>query len=112
MKIAKEVNSKTKVFKFVSAQDFFIIIIYLAITAILKTYVNESLIIPYWIFSIVMAIIMTCPSLTNKKRKVWQSIFLLMKKDVYTYKPVLNISKQRGVKAHEKEKGYRKAKDR
>lgn len=94
MKLAKEVNSKTKVFKFVSVTDFFIIITYLAIIAILKGYVSDVLSVPYWIFSVVMAIIMTCPSPTNKKRKIWQSLFLMIKKDVTTFKPVLNISKK------------------
>jgi len=94
MKLAKEINSKTKVFKWLSVEEFFFLLGYAAVTGILSQMVHDSLTIFYWIFSVAMAIVLTIPAVGNKKRRVWQAIIIFLRKDFACYKPIPNISKK------------------
>lgn len=90
--VTQEIKSETKVGKVIYVFDFFFIVIWIMVSYMLAYMVADELHVPFYIFSVIMAIILTMPSFANKKRRNYQSILLLVKKDRSVYKPVLNIS--------------------
>ena len=77
----KEIKSKTKVYKYIYVQDFFFLIIYGAVTMVISSMVYSMLLIPFYIFSAAMAVILILPSYYNPKRKNYTSILLMLHKD-------------------------------
>lgn len=94
-KVTQELRSESKVAYNIYVKDFFFLIIYAGISLILGNAVHESLIVPFYIFSIAIALFLTLPSTFNKKRRNWQSILILLNKDEAIYHPVKNPSKKR-----------------
>ena len=90
--VTQEIKSETKVGKVIYVFDFLFIVVYIMVSYLLSYVVADELHVPFYIFSVIMAIILTMPSFANKKRRNYQSILLLVKKDRTIYKPVLNIS--------------------
>ncbi len=103
-RITKEIKSETKVNRWIYVTDFFFLLGYGVMTMFLSGAVHEKLKVLFCIFSAVMAIFLTIPSLFNRKRRLWQSMLLFLRKDRQVYCPVPNISKsQKGREAlHEK----------
>ena len=58
----------------------------------IRVFVAPRLMLPYGIFVVVTGIFFTLPSSLNKKRKMYESIFLLLKKDRTIYQQSLNVS--------------------
>ena len=89
-KVTKEVKSESKVGLWLYAFDFFFLLIYIAITYMLRNSVHEKLRIFYYFFSLAFAIFFTLPSVFNKKRRNYQTIYFYFekaKKDDKVYKP-------------------------
>lgn len=91
--IAQEIKSESKVGFVFYAFDFFFLIIYAIITYILANIVHEALVIPFWIFSLLMGLFLTMPSNLNRKRRNYQSIIIYLRKCTEVYRPVKNVSK-------------------
>lgn len=90
--ITKEIKSQTKVGAWIYAYDFMFLLIYAIMAYIFRTFVNNSLLIPYAIFSAIMAIMLTAPSPFNKQRRTFQSIFIYLAHDDALYRPVIQCS--------------------
>ena len=91
--ITKEIRSQTKVGARIYAFDFMFLLIYAIICFVFRSLVSETLLVPYAIFSAVMAFTLTSPSPINKQRRVFQSIFIFLAHDYALYRPVKNISR-------------------
>lgn len=83
----ESVESKTKVIFDYDAYDLFFIVIYAAISFGLRSEVHDSLRGAFMIFSIVIAIFLSSKSSLNKKRKNYESLYLLITRDTATYRP-------------------------
>mgnify|MGYP002574264106 CR=1 FL=1 len=92
--VTQEIKSQAKVFKSIYAFDFLFIVIYLMVSYMLSTIVASPLKAPYYIFSICMVVFLTLPSAFNQKRRNYQTIILLLKRETVVYKPVV-IRKER-----------------
>lgn len=85
---AKEIKSQSKISWHIYAFDFFFLLIYGVAAYMMRSRVNSHLTILYGIFSGIVAIGLTLPSPYNHKRRMFQSIFLYLRKDKDTYHPV------------------------
>ena len=92
--VTKEIKSETKVTRAIFLKDFFFLLGYLVTAVILQNLLHNKVIILYWIFNCVMAVILVLPSRMNKKRRVWQAALLLLRKTGSMYYPVINLSKK------------------
>lgn len=90
----QEIKSETKVGKSIYLFDLFFILIYMSVSLILGNFVHEGLRFPFYIFSLVMALILTMKSYTNHKRRNYEAILLYFQKDESVYLPVINLSKK------------------
>ncbi len=86
--VTQEIKSSARVGRSLYVQDFFFLIVYAGLTALLASLVNGRLLIPYWIFSSIMGFSLTAGSWKNKKRRNLQSILLLLRKDRSVYRPI------------------------
>lgn len=102
--VTQEIKSETKVGKVIYVFDFFFLVVWIMVSYMLAYMVADELHVPFYIFSVIMAIILTMPSFSNKKRRNYQSILLLIKKDRAVYKPVMNISMEIMLASCRKEK--------
>ena len=92
--ITKEIRSQTKVGAWIYAFDFMFLVVYAIIAFLFRSFVNDHLLIPYGIFSAVMALFLTSPSPFNKQRRTFQSVFIYLQHDDALYRPVKNISRR------------------
>ncbi len=83
----QEIKSETKVMLWMYALDFFFLIAYMILTSLLANVVHQALQIPFWIFSIIMAVLLTLPSPINKKRRIYQTVIIYLKRDRCVYRP-------------------------
>lgn len=94
--VSKEIKSETRVSKNIYAFDFLFIVMYMLVAFMLSEMVVDQLEIGFYIFSFIMAIFLTMPSAFNKKRRNYQTIILLLKRDTYVYRPIKETKKMRG----------------
>ena len=102
--VAKDIKSETKVSKNIYIYDFFFILIYMSVSLVLANLVHPSLKIVFFIYSLGMAVFLTAKSYYNKKRRNYESIMIMLRRDKESYSPVLNKSRRR--ERIEKEEGY------
>lgn len=102
--VAKDIKSETKVSKNIYIYDFFFILIYMSVSLVLANLVHPSLKIVFFIYSLGMAVFLTAKSYYNKKRRNYESVMIMLRRDKESYSPVLNKSRRR--KRIEKEEGY------
>ena len=88
--IAKEIRSQTKVGAWIYAFDFMFLVLYALTAYLFKSFVNEHLIIPYVIFNAVMALILTSPSRLNRRRRMYQSVFIFLSRDDTLFRPIIH----------------------
>lgn len=86
--ITEEIESPSKVTKHIEAFDFFFIIIYVGVSFALMGGVYSALKPFYMIFSLAVAVFLTSKSAFNKKRRNYESLILLLKKDYEIYRPL------------------------
>jgi hypothetical protein len=88
-KTTEAIESSPKVGRSFYVFDFFFVFVYVAVSFSLKSLVHERLQIPYMIFSFLVAIFLTIKSTGNKKRRNFESIYFLLKKDINVYRPYI-----------------------
>lgn len=86
--VTEEIESPNKVTKHIEAADFFFVIIYMGLAFAFLSLVHEKLKIAYLIFSLFMCTFLTSKSVFNKKRRNYESIFMMMKHDITVYRAV------------------------
>lgn len=85
--VTEDIKSPSKVAKGMDVFDFFFILGYMAISVMLCNAVHSLFKVPFMIFSLVMAILLTAKSRHNKKRRNYESLILLLRKDRAVYSP-------------------------
>lgn len=90
--VMKEMKASTKIGKNIYLQDMFFIIAYFAATYMMSALVYSSLQLPYYLFSITMGIVLRAPSIYNPKKRNYESLFILLRKNYKVYKPIININ--------------------
>ena len=85
---AKEIKSQSKISWHIYAFDFFFLLIYGVAAYMMRGRVSSHLKILYGIFSAIVAVGLTLPSPYNHCRRMFQSIFLYLRKDTNTYHPI------------------------
>lgn len=99
--VSHEIKSEAKVAGSFYAFDLFFLLIYIGVSIAFGSLVYENLKWIYYIFSFIMAFSLTLPSKFNVKRRNYQSLIILFKKDDMTYRPVKNVSKIRNIQEGE-----------
>lgn len=84
----QELKAPTKVSKFLYLSDLLFCIAYFMIFKIFDVFVDERLKMLYYIFNIVMAVILTAPSIYNPPKRVYQSLIYMLAKDRAVYHPI------------------------
>ena len=102
--VAKDIKSETKVSKNIYIYDFFFILIYMSVSLVLANLVHPSLKIVFFFYFLGMAVFLTAKSYYNKKRRNYESVMIMLRRDKESYSPVLNKSRRR--ERIEKEEGY------
>ncbi|WP_314922744.1 DUF5592 family protein [Mogibacterium diversum] len=85
--VITNIESKTKATKHFNLSDLFFLTGFLIIAYMFKGAVHELLFIPYMLFSLFNAAYLIMPSRYNKGRKNYESLAVMMKKDVLVYRP-------------------------
>lgn len=86
--ITEEIESPNRVFKNVEVMDFFFVLGYMSVAFALRSLVHPALHIPYLIFSLLFCIFLTCRSAWNRKRRNYESLFLMIKHDTGVYRAI------------------------
>lgn len=92
--ITREIKSQTKVIGKIYAYDFLFLVFYAIIVFFFKSLVAEPLLIPYYVFSAIMALCLTAPSSFNRQRRNYQSLLIYIRHSDAVYRPVKNISRE------------------
>lgn len=100
-----ETRAETKVYKFIYLRDFFFILIYLVAALLFSEMVHSSLIIVYWIFTVIVVIFLVMPSRGNPKRRNYMAIYVMITADKKVYKPLSYSENFRSEGKLQKEKG-------
>ena len=92
--VTEEIESPNMVNKYIDVKDFFFILFYMSFAFILRGYVHQGLQVVYMIFSACCCIFLTVKSPFNKKRRNYESLFLLFTKDDRVYRPIYGGEKK------------------
>lgn len=87
----KELKSPVKVTKKFYLKDLYFVMGYMGVCMALNILIDERLTILYFAFSFLMCIILTAPSPYNPRRRNYQSIFIMLKRDKRIYKPIPKV---------------------
>lgn len=93
-KTTQAIESPSKVVRGIYVYDFFFIFFFMIISFGLKTVINERFQIAFMMFSFLEALFLTSKSSINKKRRNFESIYFLLKKDIHTYRPYIGKRKE------------------
>lgn len=92
--VTEEIESPNKVSKYIMVADFFFVLIYMGIAFSLMSQVHDRLHIPYLIFSLAFSIFLTCKSMFNRKRRNYESLFLMFRHDLNIYRAVYDYDRE------------------
>lgn len=99
--VAQEIKSETKMGKSIYLFDFFFLIFYMSVSLVLANLVHPSYKVVFLIYSFIMALTLTSKSFYNKKRRNYESIAIMFRRDMNVYYPVKNVSKATEAKEEE-----------
>ncbi|MBS6799162.1 MAG: hypothetical protein KH297_04690 [Firmicutes bacterium] len=83
----ESIESKNKISEHFDVFDLFFVSVYMAVSLIFKSMVNNRLGTAFMVFSALIAGFLTMRSSFNKKRRNYESIFFLLQKDMKVYRP-------------------------
>lgn len=93
--MVQELRSGIKVLKWLYLYDLGFIFIYCMIMTMFADRVHPMLTIPFHIFNVIIGLIFTARSPFNPKKRIWQSLLYVAKKDTNVYHPISNtLAKQ------------------
>lgn len=91
--ITQEIKSETRIgFKKITVYDLFFILCYMCVTIILANFVSSQIKMVFYIFSFVIAVILTMPSRQNPQRRFYKSLLLYLRNQKIIYRPVTNAN--------------------
>ncbi len=94
--VITNIDSKTKATKHLNLSDLFFLVGFLILAYMFKDAVNVLLFIPYMLFSLACAVYLILPSRYNKGRKHYESIAVMLKKDLTVYRPYYSKNVESG----------------
>ena len=103
--ITQDIESPAKATKHIEVKDMFFFLGYITIAFAFKNLVHDSLEIPYLIFSALMAGFLTMKSYYNKRRRNYESLYILTSRffsdGIYGYRPIYEREENRSVEKTE-----------
>lgn len=90
--VASEIKSEAKVAGKLLVSTFYFLCFYWILFYALRMFVHTQLMVLYALFAISTGIFFTLPSFFNRKRRMYQSIFILFFRDRSVYRGVRNVS--------------------
>ena len=94
--VEQELKSGTMLNSWLFLFDFVFIIVYFGFFAMLRGLVHPVFEIPYHIFNVVVAFILTKQSPFNRGKRIYQTVWFALKREKIIYRPV--IAKREGQK--------------
>ena len=85
-----ELDTEKKIHKGISINAVIIMLVFLFVGTQLQDHVYETLRIPFIIFNLIVGLFFCVSSQTNKQKKFYQSILLMVFSDKTCYKPIPN----------------------
>lgn len=86
--ITDGVESKVRVTANIEIFDFFFVLGAAGLAYMMRGFVHEKLQIPFFLFTVLLAVFLTARSTFNKKRRNFESLYFLIMKDESVYKPI------------------------
>ena len=86
--VPKELKSPIKVTKFLYLFDILFVLLFMGLSILFGSLVNEKIIFLYYIFSLAVAIILISKSTFNPRKRIYETILYLFKRDGKVYKPI------------------------
>ena len=88
--ITQELRAETKLFQRVPiyVKDLLIIVSIMAVIIMMKEFVTDIFRPIYYVVSFLISIVLVAPSSLNPKRRIYESVFLYLRRDKATYYPM------------------------
>ena len=87
--LIEELHIPTKVYKKLYLFDLgFILLYFFLLLSFGQGRIHQALQIPYYIFNFIVALILTTHSPFNPQKRIFQSIFYVIKRDKSVYQPI------------------------
>lgn len=86
--VTEQIESPNKVNKHIEVADFFFVLVYMGITIALMDFVHQGLKVFYVIFSLCSSVFLTSKSMLNKRRRNYESLFLMFTRDERVFRPI------------------------
>ncbi len=86
--LPKELKAKNKAWKWLYVFDLFFVVAWMGVCLMAAPLVDVRLEIPFYIFNLILAIIFTAPSPVNAQKRIFQSVYYLVRRDKATYIPL------------------------
>lgn len=93
--VIKELKAPTKVSKSLFLFDFIFIVLYLGVSIMFRGLVYESLQIPFFVYSAVIATCLVSHSKSNPGKRFYESLIIWQKKIPHIYISLPNVSKEK-----------------
>jgi len=89
--IPKEIKTEVKINKWLYVKDAIFIAIYMTVAYMFESMVYAPFSILYYVFSVVVAIYLSAPSIANPKRRNWQSFMIYIAKirETQFFRPII-----------------------
>ena len=85
-----ELDTEKKIHKGISINSVLVMLVFLFIGTQLQERVYETLRIPFIIFNLIVGLLFCINSQTNKQKKFYQSILIMLFRDKTYYRPIPN----------------------
>lgn len=86
--LVEELEVERKVFKNFGLTDLFFCIGYFVVFLAFTDFVHPKLQILYYVYNVLISLLLTMPSKSNPKRRVYKSLYYILIKDKNVYKPI------------------------
>lgn len=92
--VIEQIESPNKIAKNIEVFDLMFCLCYMAVSFGFAALVSEKLVVPFMIFSFLMAIMLTVKSPFNRNRRNFESIYFMLSNDNKVYKPIYNLDEK------------------
>lgn len=86
--IVQELNAPIKINRWLYLFDLFFLIGFVAVSFFFSRFVHSTLTIPYLLFSLIVAILLTLHSPYNPQKRIFQTVLFAIRKDRAGYHPI------------------------
>lgn len=90
--VTEEIESPVRVSKRIEFFDLLFVVCYMAVSFAFSALVAEKLKMAFLFFSAAVAVTLTAKSPFNRRRRTFESIYFMLKKDSTIYRPIYEES--------------------